>query len=132
MKPVMQTIFGPPNGNCLQACVASLLHMDLDAVPNFMDRPEDEWIDALDEFLYKYGLQTVRIACHDHYEPTGYHLISGPSVRGDYWHSLVGFMGQPLHDPYPGGNCELVSQETWTLFVALDPGVWTYDHGRDK
>ena len=131
MKPVYQTIFGSPSGNCLQACIASILNLPLSEVPNFMERPGDEWLQAMDEFLYKCGLQAVRIVPHDHFEAHGFHLISGPSPRGDYWHSIVGFDGSPVHDPYPDGKCELVSEETWTLFVALDPGAWTYDYTMD-
>jgi|EP01047_Picozoa_sp_COSAG01_P067476 hypothetical protein len=36
MRPVEQTVFGAGAGNALQACIASMLEMDLDSVPNFI------------------------------------------------------------------------------------------------
>ncbi len=41
MKPVDQTTFGHPGGNCFSACVASLLEMSVDQVPYFMGH--DDW-----------------------------------------------------------------------------------------
>lgn len=43
MKPVDQTTFGFPGGNCFSACIASLLEMPLDDVPYFM---HGDWYDA--------------------------------------------------------------------------------------
>lgn len=42
MKPIDQTTFGVPGGNCFSACVASLLELSIDDVPYFMgDCDED-------------------------------------------------------------------------------------------
>lgn len=49
MKPVRQTIFGHEEGNCAQACVASLLELPLGAVPNF--RKERDQQQAMTDFF---------------------------------------------------------------------------------
>jgi hypothetical protein len=43
MKPIKQTIDTERHGNCLQACVASILERDLDLVPNFMLFEDFHW-----------------------------------------------------------------------------------------
>ena len=37
MKPIFQDKFGAPGGNCLQACVASVMELTIDEVPHFCD-----------------------------------------------------------------------------------------------
>jgi len=119
VKPVHQTILGAPHGNCMQAAVASILELSLDEVPNFATYG-DMWVEALDEFLAAYGLQSVRIdIADDGWTPAGWHLIDGPSPRGPFWHTLVAYQGKPVHDPYEYGNCELDEYKVYTLFVAL-------------
>lgn len=46
MKKIMQTLaHNPPHsvGNCFQACVASVLEMDLEAVPHFVATDENTY-----------------------------------------------------------------------------------------
>jgi hypothetical protein len=117
MKPVYQTVFSPPLGNCVQACVASILELPLEQVPNFM-LADDLWREAFDEFLEPYGLYTMTTYVTDVWKPEGYHLICGPSPRGDYWHAIVGYKGKAVHDPYPDGGCKLAAHKEWTMFVA--------------
>lgn len=48
MKPVEQTKLTYPDGNCFAACVATLLELPLEAVPDFKG---DGWYDAWLEWL---------------------------------------------------------------------------------
>lgn len=41
MKPVNQTQFKPPDGDCLSACIASILELPLNKVPNYI--AYDNW-----------------------------------------------------------------------------------------
>ena len=119
MKPVYQTIFGLPHGNCLQAAVASLFELELDDVPNFMERGDD-WEKCFERFVLERGLQTVAFdvdGLRGIWAPVGYHLITGKSPRGDYLHEVVGYRGEPVHDPHPDGGCELKTMEFFTVFV---------------
>lgn len=121
MKPVYQTIMSAPYGNCMQAAIASILELPLNDVPNFVVSG-DLWAEALDEFLAAYGLQSLRIDVCNGWVPAGWHLIDGPSKRGPFWHTLVAYQGNPVHDPYKYGHCELEEYKEWTLFVALLDG----------
>ena len=49
MKPVDQTRFGCPGGNCYQAVIASILELDLEEVPDFMNMGS-----GMTEALYKW------------------------------------------------------------------------------
>lgn len=37
MKPVDQTILNPDTGNCFSACLASIIELELEEVPNFLE-----------------------------------------------------------------------------------------------
>lgn len=43
MIPVNQTKFGKGNGNCASACLASILEIELDDVPNFTEGNSADW-----------------------------------------------------------------------------------------
>lgn len=127
MLPVYQTILEPPGGNCLQACVASILEIGLDEVPNFADKmnfedlDDSSWWTYYEDYLEMHGLQPIGIDSVSGWIPRGWHIIVGKSPRGDYDHALIGYKGEAVHDPYPGGNCELREITSLEVFVALRP-----------
>jgi hypothetical protein len=53
MIPVSQTNFTKHGGNCLTACVASILELPIDAVPEFC--VDGEWFDRLYQFCESHG-----------------------------------------------------------------------------
>jgi hypothetical protein len=55
MTPVYQTIFDNKRGNCQAAVWASLLHLDLQQVPNFVEFDDDH--DALCKFLLDFDYE---------------------------------------------------------------------------
>ncbi len=59
MKPVWQNITGQ-NGNCMQAAIASLLEIELDAVPNFKVAGKRALRDMI-EFMKLNGYSFVRL-----------------------------------------------------------------------
>lgn len=130
MKPVDQTCFSgfvggipegtPPEeiGNCLQAAVASILEMPLEAVPHFA-ASEGDWGEEMVAWLrvQQYGFINLT-------DPTkpwpGFHLMSGKSPRGDYLHTVVARGDEVAHDPHPSRAGVLDVQDRW-LFVPFDP-----------
>jgi hypothetical protein len=120
MKPVHQTIFTPPQGNCLQAAVASVLELPLDAVPNYMDGPQNHW-DVLYAFLARYDLQPLAIPYNDKFSPLGYYIIQGWSPRGDYHHAVVARNGVIAHDPHPDHTGLRGEPFYKIIFVAVQP-----------
>ena len=119
MKPVTQTIFTAPGGDCMAACVASILDLPLDAVPN--PQGEDsawflEWV----AFLAPYNLSILTFLDGGDWIPRGYSILCGKSPRGDWNHAVVCFDGEMVHDPHPSG-AGVESRVDWTVFITIDP-----------
>ena len=95
MIPVDQSDFDHAHGDCLTACVASILELPLYAVPRFIDAPDS--YAALQTWLGCYGLTAV-------YTPVDQpevHVLIGRSPRGAHNHAVVGYGRQVIHDPHP-------------------------------
>lgn len=112
MIKVYQDKFGM-YGNCLSACVASILELPLRDVPWFADPSEkgkSDWYHSLRDFCLKHGFEPVYHYIQREKMDEGitypldrYHMISGISPRG-YSHAVVGFNGKIVHDPHPDGG----------------------------
>jgi hypothetical protein len=115
MRLVTQTILaGNPDGvpgNCLQAAVASLLDLDLDAVPHFV--VHDDWLERLRDFAQVRG---YRIVYTPPAEPPVFGLAVGPSIRGVI--HAVAFVDGEMWDPHPS-RAGLVSVSN---YIAWLPG----------
>lgn len=124
MTPVMQTQFVATHGkgNCVQAAVASILDLPLEAVPAFRDAECLE--NAIDKYLQSVDLRRIAISFGGGFEwgdasmesgiwhPIGECRLSGGPVlmfgkspRGNFGHSIVasinGCNWRMLHDPHP-------------------------------
>lgn len=124
MIPVYQNKFGS-GGSCFTACVASILELPIREVPNFTEYG-DKWIIKLWDFLKPMNLSFTNLCIKPNNPPEripiGYHMINGYAPRG-YRHSVVGFKGQFIHDPYPGGN-GLITVEDWGIIHHIDSDNW--------
>lgn len=128
MKPIHQTQFAASiddpktTGNCWPAAIASVLELELAAVPFFT--LDDDWWSATNRWLgERHGFELVSFVWGTGdaaWTPSGYHLMSGKSPRGDFSHVVVGHAGEMVHDPHPSGD-GLEKLETVELFVAIDP-----------
>jgi hypothetical protein len=121
VKPVDQTIFGLPDGNCLAACVASLLHLDITEVPNFCQGQEEGWFGRMLDWLRPLGLAAFWFK-----GPPTHHLaecpviVSGVSPRGPWLHAVIWRDGAIVHDPHPS-RAGIGDVEDTIVFVPLDP-----------
>lgn len=120
MKPVDQTAFGVPGGNCFSACVASLLHLPIEAVPYFMGA--DNWVEAFADWLRPRGFYPIflklGLTSADRWRPCGLYILGGTCVRGA--HAVVARGGEIVHDPHPS-RAGLDTFEDATVIVPLDP-----------
>jgi hypothetical protein len=127
MIPVDQTRFGAPDGNCLAACLASLLELSLDAVPHFTG---EGWRARLGEWLRGRGLWALewdapRGCTIDGSRSwlavnvPGYAIVSGQATRG-LLHATVWRGGELVHDPHPS-RAGLLDVEDVLVLVAIDP-----------
>lgn len=117
MKPVDQTKFTSTDGNCFAACVASIMELGLDDVP---DLAGPEQLDKLETWLKTRGLSYVEVTLRPRsgkdgdmlferfgLNGTGYIIAGGKSPRGDWEHAIVVRVNNAdnrvefIHDPHP-------------------------------
>jgi hypothetical protein len=138
MKPVDQAVLHEPEsgrfGDCMRACVASLLEMECETVPHFLhDGDESQYNARLQAFLASHGLCAMTFTAwsiHTYKADVGitapiYHIISGPSPRfPGQSHAVVGVDGQFCHDPHPDRSYIQGEPEKWeyTFLVSLSNG----------
>ncbi len=121
MKPVDQTTFGVPGGNCFSACVASLLELPIEEVPHFGS--DDTWWATFQAWLKTRDLYAVLFKVDsDEQRPPGLHIVSGRSPRHSALHAVVGEGAKIVHDPHPSRD-GLVSIDDVVLLVPFDPQV---------
>lgn len=84
-------------GNCLQAAVASIYELPIEAVPHFIQFGDD-WGKALQLYVHSTGHELLRL----HHEPDDSEIVLafGTSPRG-VQHSVVWRDGYVMHDPHP-------------------------------
>lgn len=127
MKRHHQTLFGEKVGNCFATCIACLLDLDVDAVPNFCASPSRWWDDAR-RWLGDRGITPVMIEPPDgldldEFLPETLFIASGRSPRGDYMHSVIYRGGSLLHDPHPSGDGLLGHPQDVIFLVPTDPAA---------
>lgn len=100
MKFLDQTKFGPKEGDCFAACIASLLGLDIDEVPDF-GQGKKNWYRLFEEWLRCRRLAPLTVYGKSAIIPKGvYYLAGGKSSRG-IPHSVIYLNGEMVHDPHP-------------------------------
>lgn len=127
MKPVDQTIFGDGKGNCFAACVASILELPIEEVPNFCEGWDEEWFDKYQEWLRPHGFSVVMLVAWSEWKPNPGQLctMGGKSPRGDFDHCVVGeWTGEEwrvVHDPHPSRAGLDGKAKRVEFLIPLDP-----------
>ncbi len=136
MIPVMQTTFGYGKGNCQPACVASILEINLEDVPDWRD---GAWMLKYEAWLGRHGYGLIHLFWSFDGENTngewpkelgihgdGYYLASGLSPRAGrdgnsdkMLHACVYQGGELAHDPHPEGG-GLLDVRSWEMFVPCE------------
>lgn len=131
--PIDQTSFGPGKGNCFSACVASIIELPIEDVPQFMSAGT-EWFGALSTWCAERGLVVKYWPCKAWCEtegdiflgvPTGLAIMSGESPRHPgVLHSVVALDAKLCHDPHPSRQGIVGRVDCWD-FVTIEPAVTT-------
>lgn len=104
MIPINQDKFGNNtkyDGNCLQACIASLFELPLDAVPHFM-LFKDKWWDAVHLYMRSAGYDLLGFVDGEPPQDGEYYIISiDLGEQYDFSHAVIFKDGQIVHDPHP-------------------------------
>jgi hypothetical protein len=99
-KRIDQTVLGP-KGNCQSACIAMLLGLSLNEVPNFNDHAD--FSGAMQDFLRRrgYTILTFPISAVElRAFQKGFAIVGGMSPRG-HNHAVLYKDGELWHDPHP-------------------------------
>lgn len=132
MKPVEQTRLNAHDGNCHAACIASILEVPLEAVPQptVMEMADFEgWACYLErvrrEFLHPRNLHDMTFGVRDGLgqlvRPLGYSILCAASPRTGGAHAVVALDGAIVFDPHPRREMGLGEWHDWTIFTVLDP-----------
>ncbi len=121
MIPIEQTICTAPGGNCFAACVASILELLLEEVPNFQS---PDWLEEWQKWLRPRNLGLLHFGHRldpDAFIPRGYAILGADSPRGDWLHAVVTYDGAICWDPSPDRINPVGTWRDWTVFHVLDP-----------
>lgn len=102
-------------GDCLRACIASLLDLEADSVPHFMyDGCSGEvgWA-RVNSFLAPRGLALmwIEVAPGGELGVEAYHMLAGLNGYGDQ-HVVIAHSMEPVHNPDTATN-DFMAPETW-------------------
>jgi hypothetical protein len=134
MIPVNQTKFTFEEGNCGEACVASILEIELSEVPKFNDpsNPTNAtgYCQRVRDFVSKFGYSYIDIRFDDGNDPKEFLkdcwvIATGPSPRAiEDWHrhAVVWYNGEIVHDPHPD-KTKLEKIEMYGIFIKQDPSI---------
>lgn len=144
MIPVMQTNFD--GGNCLSACLASILELPLadvvDTTPPADTEGWSQW-NLVIEWLRGRGLtlwpmdgtllrlvETYAGPRLQPHPPCAHYIGSGPSPRGSDYHAVVMYQGEIVHDPHPGKGLSVREIDMIEVLVAIDKAPIVCDAAR--
>ena len=118
MKALDQTAFGEQEGNCFQACMASLLEVPIETVPHFMVYG-DRWCEVARNWCHQRGFDMIMLTAGGDYLPEGYWIAGGSADRG-LKHACIYFGDQLAHDPHPD-RTGLIDVEDITILLPFNP-----------
>lgn len=134
MKEVYQTLYGggdsPPQerGDCYKACVASILELPMDEVPDYQEMPLEDaeaWRQAWKDWFADCGLYLMAFATEGYLppeSPPGYYIGHLKLPPHGIWHSVVCYNGEVVHDPMgPNRRYDPEDVEIYEVFCLIDP-----------
>ncbi len=134
MIPIMQTDLTFETGNCGEACIASILELELSDILIFgnPDNPEDGkfYCKSIRNFLNKFGYSYIDIEMSKEYDPIDFLkdcwvIATGKSPRAtkkEQRHAVVWKNGEIIHDPHPSGD-GLKEIEMYGVFIKMNPSI---------
>lgn len=97
------------NGNCFNACLASIIEVPLKLIPRFQDIPKVQWLTGLTQILIDNGYVLSGMSFDE--APEGYSIAAGYNKGGKLEHCCVYLNGKLFHDPDPNSNgLEIITQ----------------------
>jgi hypothetical protein len=121
MKHVLQNIRATQTGDCLNACIASILEMKLEDIPSFnLIQDNDGWWNSVQEWAKSIGFQLLYLPLNEYTTifpmlADIYCILIGPTENGNP-HAVVGYCRggkrvldfMIIHDPFDKDGIEKV------------------------
>ncbi len=118
MKPITQTLFGEGTGNCLTACLASIMEVRIDEAPSAyvgdgsgFNEDLAHWERTLTQRMAAMGWEWAvwpGDSAAEVLTEGEYCILGGKSPRGDFHHAIVGRWVKGkihmVHDPHPSSD----------------------------
>lgn len=122
MKPVDQSVADPVWGNCLEACIASILEIPLADVPNIVGGNSDDWFEDCARVMAPLGYSIAYMPNDPPVKPAGYHIgvCDVHKVKGEtIAHAVVALDGIAVHCPHSSRSGLRFPTWYWILLVPL-------------
>lgn len=119
MKFKKQTINDNKRGNCFSACIASLLEVEVEDVPNVNDMGNN-WYQEFNKWLLsKHSCQMLDVIIDSEYHMPSIPMIAhGKSMNfPDVMHSVLWQNGKMIFDPSPSNKGIDGEPKTYTLLL---------------
>lgn len=120
-----QTVVGE-GGNCWSTCIANILGLRPDAVPNFCVLHPNDWLNKANCWLIeRHGLLLMHYRGENPLDPDPMFkqatllIASGMGPRG-HRHSVLWRDGAMVHDPHPSGDGLVGPPDEWEILLAAD------------
>lgn len=123
MRPVNQKIIDGTNGDCLGACIASIL--ELSTWPNLHTVKNGSWLDKWNDWLGLMNMQIIEYPLGSFPPPRGYAILSVesamfPGVRHAVVYHGDGYTGSIIHNPNPEDPRGTdIPNDDWLAFKVL-------------
>lgn len=129
MKPVYQTKYGEGEGNCFQACLASIFELELEDVPDFCNvypTKDNTWFNEYTKWLNGKGYSVLTFSLLENSSIS----LNGPQLRGcillvsgknknKVQHCTIYRDGECIHNP--NKNCTGIVPEYVDIIFPLNP-----------
>lgn len=139
MKKVFQAVVDSDRGDCMRAAVASLLEMELNDVPNFIEQNNKEFKQTVFGYLYSKGFDATAINRRRERDTTeflqkvakfdggykGYFYASVPSQSfPDRTHAVVVDTDlNVVHDPNPDQMAMKLTPDDVDFIIVMNPMI---------
>jgi hypothetical protein len=117
VTPIEQTITELGKGNCVAACIASILELPIDRMPNFHG---GGWYHAWADWLAPANLTLTELSI-EHGAPRGFSILAADSPRNPVLHAVVVSGRDVVWDPHPRRDMGIGEGRMRWLVHALDP-----------
>lgn len=123
MKPVDQEYLSGNDknipGDCVRACVASILELPREKVPHFVQIGDTWWLHEFEDWLIERRI-ALMVLSHQTFEfPT---IVVGDSPRDPQKisHAVIEQSGKIIHDPHPSRDGLYGKPKKTYLFLPID------------